>query len=318
MKLFSALILVALAALAAGCSGDADAANPDSQQQAWPRDGSDGNPLVVMLVPADGGTEEGTLQDFQPVFNAVTRTTGLNFDMRVGQSYSAVVEAISNDQVDIAFFGPVSYMMAKERGAAQLLAVSVDKGSSVYYSGIFVKADSSAQRTADLKGKAVAVGDSASSSSFVYPLAMIMDAGVDPVKDLGRIVITGSHVNSLMAVVEGRADAGCASFDSLEKAVNQNQIPAGALRPLEKSQPIPNPPLTMHTKLPDTLKRKLKDAFGNVHKAEGVTPEMIRGYGGKRVDRYDTDYSEDEFMKAAAMLDKIEKIKGEILQKAGN
>jgi phosphonate transport system substrate-binding protein len=236
--------------------------------------------------------------------------------IKVGQSYGAVVEAISNEQVDIAFFGAVSYLQAKERNAAELLAVSVDKGSSVYYSGIFVAKDSPIKTIADLKGKSVAVGDSSSTSSFTFPLAMIMDGGVDPVKDVSKILMAGSHVNSLKAVAEGKADAGCASFDSLEKAINQGQIPADALRPLAKSEPIPNPPLAMHPKLPAPIKAKMREAFKNVHKAEGVTPEMIRGYGGKKVDRYDTDYSEAEFMKAAAKLDMIEKIKSELLAKA--
>ena len=57
-------------------------------------DGSKNHPLRVMLIPADGGTEDGTKADFTPIFNAVTRSTGLNFDIKVGQSYGAVMEAI--------------------------------------------------------------------------------------------------------------------------------------------------------------------------------------------------------------------------------
>lgn len=76
---------------------------------------------------------------------------------------------------------------------------------------------------------------------------------------------------------------------------------------LVKSDPIPNPPLALNTKLPAPLKAQLKQAFGEVHKAPGVTPEMIRGYGGKKVDRYDTAFTEEEFAKVtdevkAAML----------------
>jgi len=44
---------------------------------------------------------------------------------------------------------------------------------------------------------------------------------------------------------------------------------------------------------------------------------MIRGYGGKKVDRYDTAYPEAEFMKAAAKLEKVDAIRPEILKKAG-
>ena len=47
-------------------------------------DGSREHPLRVLLIPADGGTESGTKADYAPVFNAITRTTGLNFDLKVG------------------------------------------------------------------------------------------------------------------------------------------------------------------------------------------------------------------------------------------
>src|ERR1700754_5164156 len=75
-------------------------------------------PLRVVLIPADGGTEDGTKADYLPVFNAVSRMTGLTFDLKVAQSYGAVVEAMCNRTADIAFFGPVTYVQAHDRGCA--------------------------------------------------------------------------------------------------------------------------------------------------------------------------------------------------------
>jgi phosphonate transport system substrate-binding protein len=283
----------------------------------WARDGSEAKPLQVMLIPADGGTEDGTKADFLPLFNAIAKTEGLHFDVKVGQSYGAVVEAMANGQVDVGWFGPVSYLQARKRAGAQLLAVAVEHGSSTYYSGIFVKGDSPFKGLADLKGKTVAVGDPSSTSSFNFPLTMLIEAGVDPVKDLGKIVMTGSHVNSLIAASEGKADASCASFNSFEKAVTEKKIPADKLRPLIKSDPLPNPPLAMHPSLDPEVKKKLREGFANVHKAPGITPDQVRGYGGAKVDRYDVDYPEAEFMKAATRMEKVEAMRAEILKKAG-
>ena len=78
-------------------------------------------PLRVLLIPADGGTESGTKADYLPVFNAIARTTGLHFDLKVGQSYGAVVEGMCNQLADVAFLGPVAYVQAHQRGCAQLL-----------------------------------------------------------------------------------------------------------------------------------------------------------------------------------------------------
>ena len=87
-------------------------------------DGSANKPLRVVLIPADGGTEDGTKKDFQPVFSAITQATGINFDIKVGQSYSAAVEAMCSGAADIAFYGPATYLQAKARDCAELLALA--------------------------------------------------------------------------------------------------------------------------------------------------------------------------------------------------
>jgi len=280
-------------------------------------DGSKERPLRVLLIPADGGTESGTKADYLPVFNAITRTTGLQFDLKVGQSYGAVVEGMCNQLADIAFFGPVAYVQAHQRGCAQLLAVGVEKGESVYYAGMFTKADSPIAAVKDVKGQRMAFGDVNSASSFTFQVAMLLDAGLDPVRDLAAIRMTGSHASSLAALTQGQVDVASLSFDSYEKAVKQGAVDAKQIKVIAKSIPIPYPPLALNSKLPEALKTQLKSAFAGVHKAPGVTPDMIRGYGGKKVDAFDTTFSEAEFNVAAAKLALLtDELKGRILKKA--
>lgn len=275
-------------------------------------------PLRVMLIPADGGTASGTRADFAPLFNAVNRDTGLQFDLRVGQSYSAVIEAMKAGQIDLAWFGPVAYVQAREAGAAELLAVSVLDGESVYYAGIFVRRDAPLQTINDLRGKAVSFGDVNSGSSFTYQVAMMLEAGLDPARDLGAIRLTGSHAASLSALAEGLVDAACLSFESYTRAVNNGVIAPEDFRVLARSDAIPNPPMALHTGLPPALKQRLREAFGRVHEAPGISPEMIRGYGGKRVDRYDAAFPEAAFDRPAATLSRIsDEVRAAMLRKAG-
>jgi phosphonate transport system substrate-binding protein len=286
-----------------------------AQAQTEP-DGSQARPLRVMLVPADGGTEDGTKADFAPIFNAVNRMTGLHFDIKVGQSYQAVVEGMANRLAEIAFFGPVSYMQAKERGGAELLAVGVEKGQSVYYSGIFVRNNLALKQISDLKGRRMAFGDVNSTSSFAFPVAMLLAAGLDPARDLGAVIMAGSHANSLRALQESQVDAAAASFESFEKALEQRAVKAEDARVLAKSDPIPYPPLAMHPKLPAPIKAKLKNAFNSVHTA-GIGKDLIRGYGGSKLDRYDADYPEAKMIEALTKLSKVtDDLKGRMLKKA--
>ena len=67
-----------------------------------------------------------------------------------------------------------------------------------------------------------------------------------------------------------------------------------------------------------TLSNSTRDAFARVDKAPGVTPDMIRGYGGAKVDRYDTQFPPDKFNVAAVQMAKLDDgLKSAILKKAG-
>lgn len=273
--------------------------------------------LRVVLIPADGGTEDGTRADFQPVFNAVGKMAGYKFDLRVGQSYGAAVEALCSGAADIAFLGPVTFVQAQQQGCAELLAVEVSNGKSTYYSGIFVKRDSGIQTLEGMKGRSVALGDINSASSFVFPVSMLIEAGLDPVRDLGSIQLTGSHANSLAALQQGQADAAALSFVSFERAARRDAINVGEYRVLSRSIAIPNPPLALRASLPEPVKQALRTAFEAVADAPGVSPEMIRGYGGAMVERYDAHFDPAQFEAAEQRMKLVnDTLKAEILRKA--
>lgn len=278
-------------------------------------DGSKSNPLRVLMIPTDTGTNDIT-QDYKPVFDGITKHYGIHFDIKAGNSYAAVVEGMCNDQADIAWFGASTYGEANNRCGVDLLAVDVLKGESSYYSGIFVKKGNGINEISDLKGHSVAFGSTSSTSSFNFPVAMIIAAGVDPVKDLNKVIVAGSHSASLAALVEGKVDAAAASYNSFGKAVQKGAIDPDKFKPLAKSQPIPNPPLAMNKGLDSSLKAKLKEAFNTIHTK--IDPSKIRGYGGKKVDRYDAEFDEQKIFDALSKLGAVTKqVKEDMIDKAG-
>ncbi|MEM5430421.1 phosphate/phosphite/phosphonate ABC transporter substrate-binding protein [Cupriavidus oxalaticus] len=303
-----------ITAIVLACAGLAGSATVFAQAQ---HDGSAASPLRVVLIPADGGTEDGTKKDFEPIFGAISQATGLKFDIKIGQSYGAVVEAMCSGAADIAWYGAASYLQARARGCAELLALAVRDGQSVYYSGIFARADAGISRISDLKGKKIALGDVNSTSSFNVPVAMMLSSGIRPASDAAAISMAGSHANVLKALAEGLVDAGGASFDSFEKAANAKAIDPARIKVVAKSAPIPYPPLAMHPKLSDGVKARLRDAFNNINKLPGISKDQIRGYGGSKVDGYTSKVSETDMAAAGKMFDLVtDQVKTDIIRKA--
>lgn len=270
------------------------------------RDGSPARPLEVILIPADGGTEDGTRADFLPLFNALTQASGLNFRVRVGQSYGAAIEAVCTGLADIAWLGPVSYREARDRGCAELLAVESTGGSATYFAGLFARRDSGITSVAGLKGKSVAFGPPQSASAFVFPVNLVLESGLDPFTDFTDIRIGDSHTSGLMALDNGLVDAAAASFVSFERAANSGALEAARFRVIGRSKPIPNPPLVVARALPGKTKATLRDTVSRLHELPGVRPEDIRGYGGRKVDRYDTSLTDADFDAAFAPVEAID------------
>lgn len=281
------------------------------------RDGSRERPLVVMLIPSETGSES-VQDDYAPLFAAVTRARGIHFDLRMGNSYNAVVEGMVAGHIDIAFCGTVTFAEIKRRGAAELLAVEERAGQSVYHAGLFHRLDSGITGIADARGKSLALGDPKSTSSFNVPLAMLVDAGVDPPRDLVKILMAGSHSASLGQVEAGHVDLAAASVNAYDK-----MVAAGSLNPqkvglLVKSFAIPSPPLAVRKSLAAKLKQDLRDAFHKLHETEGVNAEMMLGYGGKKVDRYNAEFDPAIYDQAMDKLARVTpELVNELIDKAG-
>ena len=79
--------------------------------------GSSGQPaqqsLRLSMIPT---TDPGkVIRESQPLIAYLERETGSKIELTVPTNYAAVVEAIANDQVDIAYLGGFTYVQASKR-----------------------------------------------------------------------------------------------------------------------------------------------------------------------------------------------------------
>src|SRR5271165_5038456 len=75
---------------------------------------SDSRPtLHLSMIPT---TDPGKIvRESQPFIEYLQTKTGAKVELTVPTNYAAVVEAVSNDRVDIAYFGGFTYVQASAR-----------------------------------------------------------------------------------------------------------------------------------------------------------------------------------------------------------
>src|SRR5213078_4384554 len=71
--------------------------------------GSTGNPVNMAFVPS--ADSQKVLASGEPLAKLLTDATNLNFKVSVPTSYTAVIEAMGSNQVDVGWLAPFAYVL---------------------------------------------------------------------------------------------------------------------------------------------------------------------------------------------------------------
>jgi phosphonate transport system substrate-binding protein len=121
--------------------------------------------------------------------------------------------------------------------------------------------DSGIKTVNDLKGKTFAFVDPSSTSGHLFPKAGLIKVGFNPDKDFGRVIFSGSHDSSAIAVQNKKVDAAAIADRILDAAISKGLAKREDLVEVWKSDPIPESPTVWRKDLNPELKKKVQAAF---------------------------------------------------------
>lgn len=245
--------------------------------------------LKMGLIPADDAQE--MLRAYEPIKEYLSEKLGIPVEIQVTSDYTAAIEAMRYKHIDMAWFGPFSYIMAANVAGAEAIVNGVRRsdGRSDYHSIIITRADSGIETLEDLKGKSFAFVDPASTSGNLIPRKMLIENGIDPDNDFKISYYAGTHNAVLLAVANGKVDAGASSDNVFDRMLKEGQVDPGVNVIIYKSDPIPGSPIVVRGDLPIELKQKIQEALINMGEE---TIGKVDGWGN--IEKYqkvsDSDY----------------------------
>ncbi len=222
--------------------------------------------LVVGLLPAENNEE--MVKRFEPMRAYLERKLGERVKVFTATDYAGVIEAMRRKRVDIAWFGPMSYLLAEQEAGAEAFAVGLRTGtnSPTYKSVIVTRCGNGIRTLKDLKGRSVAFVDPASTSGGLVPTWMIKnETGAMPQDFFGKFVYAGSHDAAELAVKNGTVDAAADSDVTYERMVAKGLISRETHCIIAESPPLPGPPLAWRADLPAEMKQRISAAVLNAH-----------------------------------------------------
>ncbi|MPZ34467.1 MAG: phosphate/phosphite/phosphonate ABC transporter substrate-binding protein [Rhodospirillales bacterium] len=248
---------------------------------------ADPNPdiLKVALLPDENASE--LIKRNQPLKDHLERTLGKKIQLIVTTDYSSMIEAMARGRLELGYFGPLSYVLAREKADIEPFAALqyVRDAEPTYRSVVVANAKANVNSLGDIKGKKVAFGDRASTSSHLIPKTMMAEAGLVHDRDYQQHFV-GTHDAVAVNVANGNADVGGLSEVIWKTLVERKLVDASKVKVIGYSKDYPQYPWTMRSDLNPALKDKIRITFVDLKeptvlknfKADGFAPITDRDY----------------------------------------
>lgn len=261
------LKLVGITTLAATLGVQTLSAN----QQDWPKE------VTFGVIPVAGTTS--VKDTFGSLATYLENTLGVKVKLQSSGDYAGIIAAMQHKHVDIAYFGPKSYVEAALRAGAEAVATEVDaeSGQPGYYGMIITQKDSGLKTLEDIKNKKWAFTDSNSTSGTLVPSVMFSKKGIDPQNYFSKVLYSGGHEASILSVKGGKVDAASTNNLDFNRGLGKHWEESD-FNVIWKSELIPGSPMTVRKDLPLSFKMAVKGAFLSL-KDKAILDQMkIAGY----------------------------------------
>lgn len=251
-----AAVLLATAALT-GCGSSAAGDSTSTSS-----DGAMPDKLVISKIPS----EDETALDIEDsvTFKVLERELGIPVEFHAATSYAATIEAQRAGKVQVANYGPFSYVLAADSGVGVELVgapVSSPDAALGYYSVASVVAGSDITSLADVAGKKVCFVDPASTSGYLFPSEGLLAVGIDPATGVTPI-FAGGHDASVLALVDGQCDVAFSTEAMVTKQlIKSGQLKEGQLTQIWTSELIAPSPVTVSTSVPAELREQIRTIY---------------------------------------------------------
>lgn len=221
--------------------------------------------LVIGFVPSEEA--ERMVKNLEPVTNYLSKMLEIPVKVYKGNDYTAIIEAMRGEKLDIAVFGPFSYVLASQKVGAIPLVVPADKNGKVatYNSLIVANKKTGLKTIEDLKNSpnsySLSFSDPASTSGHLVPRGHLISLGIKPEAHFKDILFSGSHTATILSLATGKIDVAGCSYTVFNKMIERGMLKEEDVVVLWKSEDLPVDLVTIRRGFSDTFKTKVQNAY---------------------------------------------------------
>jgi len=262
-KLIMLISLMVIFALT-GCSGKNDE-NAQTKKET--------ETIKIGAIPDQNAADlNRSMEDFA---KDLGEKTGLNVEYVPSVDYSALVTAFERGEIQLAWFGGLTGVQARSQvpEAEAFAQRPIDeKFKSVFIAQSELDIDS----LEDLKGKSFTFGSESSTSGHLMPRYFMMEAGINPDKDLdGAPNYSGSHDKTYKLVESGAFQTGALNISVWEAAVKEGKVDESKVKVFYTTPEYLDYNWTIN-KVDKETKEKIKEAILSMKSEDNEIMELLQ------------------------------------------
>lgn len=258
-KFWMTAILLSLAIVLAAC-GSAEEENTDQATE------SSEEAFTIGVIPAQ---TEGEMEEAMDKLQAyLSEELDREVKLDVYPNYNGVVEAMNYDKIDMAYLGPLTFVIANANSNAQAIITSLVDGEPFYRSYIITHADNPWNSLEDLLENPeeidFAFGDPNSTSGSLIPSIELQDRGVyesQQENDFNSVRNTSSHDATALSVLNKQVDAGAIDSAIYNQLVESGKIDGEQIKTIWESEELFQYPWAVRESIDEETVDKLQEAF---------------------------------------------------------
>ena len=193
----------------------------------FPAAASAAEPVLIGVLSHRG--DESTLSHWAPTADYLSsKLPNYRFTIRP-LSFSEVEGSVARGEVDFVLVNPAIYVNLEVRYRVSRLSTLRNRWqgdvANTFGGVIFARAERyDLNALDDLRGGTFSAVDASSLGGYMVALREFKSAGIELHRDLKKIIFSGTHDKVVMAVREGRVDAGTVRTDILEHMAAEGRI----------------------------------------------------------------------------------------------
>lgn len=230
--------------------------------------------FTIGVIPAQTeGAMEGAMEKLQ---STISNGIGRDVKVEVYPDYNGVVEAMNYNKIDMAYFGPLTYVIAHDKSGAQAIITQEINGEPFYHSYIITHKDNPWNSIEELLENTeeidFAFGDINSTSGSLIPSIELQDRGIYQSEDdhqFKSVRFTGSHDATGLAVQNQQVSAGAIDSAIYNQLVESGKLDGEQLKVIWESEKLFQYPWAVHKDVDSETIKMLQDTF------VGITDPVI-------------------------------------------